>query len=52
MNEYKVCFGGTLHELHEVVNQAIKLGWFPLGGVCYENNNNFFLQAMIFKNNN
>ncbi len=33
-NEYTVCRGETQTDLKKVVNQEIKNGWEPLGGVA------------------
>ena len=34
ITEYFVCNGQDIAKLHEAVNQAIKNGWQPFGGVA------------------
>lgn len=34
ITEYFVCNGPDIGKLHEAVNQAIKNGWQPFGGVA------------------
>ena len=48
MTEYTVVKAGSLHTLKEIINEKIKLGWFPVGGVTEESEGNY-LQAMILE---
>jgi hypothetical protein len=34
ITEYFVCSGPDIEKLHEAVNQSIRNGWQPLGGVA------------------
>ena len=44
--EYDVINGHTLDDLRYDVNQAIKKGWRPQGGVCSDSNHHGYAQAM------
>jgi len=45
--EYDVISGHTLDDLRYDVNQAIKKGWRPQGGVCSDSNYHGYAQAMM-----
>ena len=56
MNKYKlkyeVIHAMQLADFEEQVNEKIKEGWEPIGGVCVDSPHNLpitFLQAMILK---
>ena len=51
--EYKIVYGEDPRELEEEVNELIRKGWKPQGGVCVlrERNNYWsFYQAMVRNN--
>lgn len=47
LNMYKVIEEPRLQVLVEKVNQAIKEGWRPLGGISYQSANMWYLQALV-----
>lgn len=49
MSEYTVVISISIHDLIEEVNNSIKEGWQPIGGVFVtsEERGDMFLQSMI-----
>jgi hypothetical protein len=45
--EYKVIKEDHLSWLSNSVNEHLKKGWKPQGGIFYDSKNNAYLQAMI-----
>jgi len=37
----------TISDLHRVVNEHMANGYLPAGGVFYQNNQHFYMQAMV-----
>jgi hypothetical protein len=50
--EYKVVSAENIDKLQRLVNESIREGWQPLGGVCAWTNGALLLQAMTRQRKN
>ena len=44
---YKIIKGNDDAYIQNKVNECIRLGWVPQGGIAYDNRSHTFVQAMV-----
>lgn len=45
--KYKIVWDIVAEGLESLVNDEIKQGWKPFGGLCYDSQSDIYLQALI-----
>jgi hypothetical protein len=47
ISEYDICSASTSTQLVEFINDWIKLGWLPIGGIMYDKKTDLYRQAIV-----